>query len=258
MNFFNKITIAICLLLALSCSKDKDEPIIVGDGVTKDLNKKPTGSSANDFLAATNYTSLVIEIVYVDGFKPNTASIQNLKTFLETRLNKPNGITIIEKKIPALGLAPYSNDDLVLVEDTFRSYYNNQSILSLYVFFADGGSQEDTSNSFVLGTAYRNTSFVIYEDTILNNTGGLGQPSRTNLETVVMLHEIGHLLGLVDLGSSMQTPHSDSTHAKHCNNENCLMFWKTETGDVFDSLLGGNIPDLDTNCINDLQANGGK
>jgi len=257
MNTISKITFASFLLFFLSCSTDKNDTNI-GDGTNKDLNRKPTGSSANDFLAATNYTSLIIEIVYVDGFKPNNASIQNLKTFLENLLNKPNGITIVEKKLPLLNLAPYNNDDLILVEETFRSFYNNQSILTLYVFFADGGSESDTNNSFVLGTAYRNTSFVIYEDTILNNSGGLGQPTRTNLETVVMQHEMGHLLGLVDLGSPMQIPHLDTSHDKHCNNENCLMFWKTETNDIFDLLLSGNIPSLDSNCIADLQANGGK
>lgn len=257
MNTINKITFALFLLFVLSCSSDKNDTNI-GDGTNKNLNRKPTGSSANDFLAATNYTSLIIEIVYVDGFKPNNASIQNLRTFLENLLNKPNGITIVEKKLPLLNLAPYNNDDLILVEETFRSFYNNQSVLTLYVFFADGGSESDTNNSFVLGTAYRNTSFVIYEDTILNNSGGLGQPTRTNLETVVMQHEMGHLLGLVDLGSPMQTPHLDNSHNKHCNNENCLMFWKTETNDIFDLLLSGNIPSLDSNCIADLQANGGK
>lgn len=257
MNTITKKVFILFLLFTFSCSSDKNNSS-VGDGTNKNLNKKPTGSSANDFLSATNYSSLVLEIVYVDGFKPSSSSIQNLKTFLESRLNKPNGISIIEKKIPALNLAPYSNDDLILVEETFRSFYNNQNILSLYAFFADGGSVNDTNDSFVLGTAYRNTSFVIYEETILNNSGGIGQPSRTNLETVVMQHEMGHLLGLVNLGSSMQTPHADLAHNNHCNNENCLMFWKTETGDIFDALLNGNTPSLDSNCIDDLQANGGK
>jgi hypothetical protein len=32
--------------------------------------------------------------------------------------------------------------------------------------FIDGASASDSGNSYVLGTAYRNTSFVIYEKTI--------------------------------------------------------------------------------------------
>jgi predicted Zn-dependent protease len=257
MNQISKVTTIIILFFILSCSSDKSETEI-GDGITPNLNLKPTGSSANDFLAGSNYTSLVVEIIYVEGFKPNDASIQNFKTFLENRLNKPNGITIIEKKIDSPNLAPYSIEDLELVEESFRSFYNNQNILTLYAFFADGGSINDNNNSFVLGTAYKNTSFVIYENTIMNNSGGLGQPNRTNLETVVMQHEMGHLLGLVNLGTPMQTVHNDTTHDKHCNNENCLMYWKTETGDIFNTLLGGEIPTLDTACILDLQANGGK
>jgi hypothetical protein len=33
-------------------------------------------------------------------------------------------------------------------------------------FFADGKSSKDTDTSVILGTAYRNTSFVIYEQTV--------------------------------------------------------------------------------------------
>lgn len=253
-----KILLSIGLISFITaCSTDKDKDV-VGNGINKEVNRKPTGTSANAFLSASNYTSLAIELVYVDGFRPNSASIQNLKTFLEDRLNKPAGISIIEKKISSPGLAPYTNNEVILVEDTFRTLFNNQSILTLYIYFADGGSTSDTSSSMVLGTAYRNTSFVIYEDTILENSDGIGQPSRTDLETVVMLHEMGHLLGLVNLGSTMQNPHLDTSHDKHCDNSDCLMYWEAETGNIFGSIIGGNIPQLDANCIADLQANGGK
>jgi hypothetical protein len=41
-----------------------------------------------------------------------------------------------------------------------------QTKLQFGHFFADGKSSKDTDTSVILGTAYRNTSFVIYEQTV--------------------------------------------------------------------------------------------
>ena len=42
---------------------------------------------------------------------------------------------------------------------------------------------------------------VIFGKTIHDNSGALGQTSRTKLESTVLDHEFGHILGLVDIGS---------------------------------------------------------
>lgn len=77
------------------------------------------------------------------------------------------------------------------------------------------------------------------------------------VEQSVMKHEVGHILGLVNLGAPMQTNHQDAEHGKHCINENCLMYWATETGNFISNLTGSSPPQLDANCIADLRANGG-
>jgi hypothetical protein len=62
----------------------------------------------------------------------------------------------------------------------------------------------------------------------------------------------------VDIGSPMQTPHSDPEDPAHCNNKDCLMFKSVETTDLLGILLSGKTPELDPNCLSDLKANGGK
>ncbi len=107
--------------------------------------------------------------------------------------------------------------------------------------------------------AYRNTSFVIFEETIKEFSGQPLAPSTTVLETTVLNHEFSHLLGLVNAGTTPQSNHQDEEHGRHCNIEHCLMNWTAETGEgLLNSISGGTVPSLDDQCINDLQVNGGK
>ncbi|MBA2563113.1 MAG: hypothetical protein H0V14_09415, partial [Chitinophagaceae bacterium] len=83
-----------------------------------------------------------------------------------------------------------------------------------------------------------------------------GQVTRTQLLTTLLKHEFGHLMGLVDQGSPMQTPHRDFTNGAHCINPECLMYYNIETADA--GILNNPIPSPDANCMADLKANGGK
>jgi hypothetical protein len=219
--------------------------------------KQAVGASATDYLRGSTYTKLHLEIVYVDGFKPNDGSVANLKQWLEQRLHKPGGVVVTYRNIPApAGVSTYTAAKLREIEDTHRQSTFLADEIPLYMFFADKGYEADAGNSKVLGVAYRNTSTVIFEKTIHDYSGGIGEPARVVLETTVMLHEAAHLLGLVDNGTPMVQAHR--AQGAHCDNQNCLMYHAVETTDFIGNLLGGNIPQLDQNCLDDLKANGGR
>ncbi|MBC7606487.1 MAG: membrane metalloprotease [Burkholderiales bacterium] len=255
MKFFKLITLALFVTL-ISCASDKDKPAIE-DGKNPVPNLQSVGSSANNFLSAAKYDAVVVEVLYVTGFQPTAQTLINLKQFMEARLNKPAGITIVEKQISSPGNSPYDNPEIIQIESNHRTKYNNGNVLALYIFFADGNAIGDSSNTFTLGRAYRNTSFVVFENSIKGLSDAIGEANRVDLETTVVEHELGHLLGLVNLGSTMQTEHLDEAHDKHCDNENCLMYWEAEGNGVMQMMLSGNIPVLDNNCLADLIANGG-
>lgn len=244
------------LFLLAACSKDEDDP----ENFNKDrnLNKKGVGFSAHDLLAADKYKSVVVEIQYVQGFEPTAAAVSNLKTFMEARLNKPEGIVFKQKQLPPIGKASYSTEDIAALENQYREEFTSPNQLAIYFLFADGPYAGNTSSGAVLGQAYWNTSMVVFGKTVQELSGGLGQPSQASLETVILNHELGHILGLVNVGTAMQTNHQDAQNGAHCTNKNCLMYWGVETGDVIQNLIGGSIPQLDQDCLNDLRANGGK
>lgn len=246
-------------LVCYSCSSSISEENIDNPTVTINENRQPTGSSANDLLSDINFKKITVEMAFVEGFEPTETAKNNFKTFLENRINKPEGIEFITNEIPSTGKTVYTLEEVVDLEKEYRTKYNTNTTIAVWVLFINGKSSNDTNSSSVLGTAYWNTSFVIYEETIHNLSDSSFDPDRSMLETSVINHEFGHILGLTNLGTSLQSDHEDQEHPKHCDEEDCLMYWAAETSQGIGNMLsGGIVPTLDAQCLADLKANGGK
>jgi hypothetical protein len=236
-----------------ACSKS-DSGYVNNPGTPEYLHNRPVGASARELLSAATYLSLKVEILYMTGYAPDPAAISHLQSTLTDLLNKPGGVSIVTKEIPASSSGTMSVNDVIAIEKIHRTAFTSSSEIAVCITYTNG----KFTDAGTLGVAYRNTSAALFGGTIHSNSGGIGQVSRTKLEATVLEHEISHLLGLVDIGSPMQTPHKDAAHGNHCNNSNCLMHYASETTDILGFLLTGNIPSLDANCRADLQANGGK
>lgn len=260
MKYFTKaLSILYVFFLLTSCKDQPLAPEKKEEIVPQiNLNNKSVGESAHDLLASEDYNYLQVEIQYIQGYAPTQIALDNLKNFLVQRLNKPKGIEYIFTTVKSPLKSSYSVSEIAELEEKFRTVYTKGDTIGVYFFFADAGYYEDSDNSKVLGIAYRNTSMALFQKTIHSLSGGINQPERSKLETVVLNHEVGHILGLVNVGSPMETFHQDETHGKHCNNTTCLMHYTVETGNVISNILGGNLPELDENCLQDLKANGGK
>ncbi len=249
-----KQTLAALLLVVVCFSQCSKTDSTTGLTTSNNLNVKAVGSSARDFLSAANYSSIKVQIQYMPGFAPDAGALNNLTNFLSSLINKPAGISFTQTQIAASGKATLTLDEIAALEKTNRTNYTTGNVLAVHVLYTDAAY----STSNVLGLAYRNTSLVIFGPTVVNNSGGANQTTRTKLETTVYEHEFGHLLGLTNLGSTMVTPHEDANHNSHCNNSSCLMYYTTQTTVMGGILLSGPIPSLDANCKADLTANGGK
>ena len=243
----------ICSLLILTSSL-----FMVFVSCHKTENSIDPKVTPNDFLSGTKYDKLIIEVNYVSGYEPTEATINSMVSFLETKINKPGGIEIQKKEISSGQTSFYTLTDIQNIEKHNRKNTISGNTLAAYILFIDKDySLNANTQSKVLGITYGKSSIVIFENTIRQYSGGITQPSVTRLETIVVEHEFGHLLGLTNNGSKMQVSHQDSPNGSHCSNENCLMHYSVETTDVIDNLMN-NIPTLDNNCLNDLKANGGK
>lgn len=251
-----KLLYAGLLALAFGCSSDSDGGSMVEDGTNPKPNQKAAGSSAHDFLSDDDYQSLTIEILYIGQYRPSDAAVASLQNFMDARLNKPGGVHITLREIDSPGTSPYTTAEIRQLEADNRTAYNDVGELALCILFVDGKSSSDTNTSAVLGTAYLNTSCVIYENTVFAFSNGVNQPPRAIMEGTVLQHELCHLLGLVNFGTDMVTDHEDDEHKRHCDNPNCLMYWASQNRVM--NLQTSQVPSLDANCIADLQGNGGK
>ncbi|NND62734.1 MAG: membrane metalloprotease [Flavobacteriaceae bacterium] len=253
-----KILFLLTIVFVLSACKSDDTEEMVEDPTAE--NKKALGTSAEDILSNDIYSSITVEIAFPPAFGPTETAKINLRNFLEERVNKPGGITFIETPIPLQSGSPFTISEIRDIEEDVRTQYTEGTNLAIFIYFSGGKSSNDTQTTVTLGTAYRNTSIVVFESTLK----ALTQSNPENLpvlESTTLNHEFGHILGLTNIQEDdIHTEHEDPDHLKHCFVEECLMYF--DATNVTRSMVSrmfskGTVPVLDPLCIEDLQAKGG-
>ncbi|MDT0676770.1 hypothetical protein [Autumnicola musiva] len=253
----NKLLLILVLFsFTVSCTKDNED---LSDRIDKSVNLRGLGDSASELLSDEEFTSMNLEIVYVRGYAPDSDALEMFKNFLERRTFKPDGINISLRAVESSGEAPFEIEEIVEIEKQERTVYSAGDEIAVFIYYADGSNENDEDNKVILGSAFRNTSMVIYGKTIEDFVAKPGNPSRNTVEAAVLNHEFGHLLGLVDIGTEAQSDHADSENDGHCTTSGCLMRSSIEFGYGISNMLDENgVPMLDDLCIRDLQANGGR
>lgn len=79
----------------------------------------------------------------------------------------------------------------------------------------------------VLGVSIGTTGVIAMFKPVINGTGMLPGVRRF-VEQTTLVHEFGHVAGLVNNGVTMTTAHHDSAHGAHCTNTDCVMYWQNE------------------------------
>jgi len=93
-------------------------------------------------------------------------------------------------------------------------------------------------NRGVLGVAVRGDVLAIFIDQV-RSAGGLVGNSE-GVQRAVLLHEAGHILGLVDL--VLDTGREDPQHPGHSSSRGSVMYWAVESSAI-GQVFGANPPD---------------
>jgi hypothetical protein len=121
----------IAVLLFFSTVACKKETAFTNNPDADDLHNNAVGFSANQLLSAGTYNSLKIEVQYMTGYAPDAAALNHLQSVLTAYLNKPSGITIVTKEIPASSSTTLSIDQV----RKQNSVYNGRRDWSLFLIY---------------------------------------------------------------------------------------------------------------------------
>lgn len=219
------------------------------------------GSAYKQFLSVS-HPKMIVEIDSQTGEGPRTDAVNLLKQRIGERLNKPGGVVFEQRDISIQAQASWTASELRALERDHRDHDTSVGTAVMYILYVGGGYEKDSPDGKVLGVAYSPSSIAIFKDNV-DSTRPLGPIpifSSGDVEKAVLVHEFGHLLGLVNLGLPMQTPHEDTSdeHRGHSNNQGSVMYWAVES-DYLSRIFNGPPPtQFDSNDIADMRAGGGK
>lgn len=203
----------------------------------------PVGSAARQILQPEPFTEIVIEIAFVEGREPNSATLAHLQDEIGRGAQKT--VTIDTHEIPG-GKGLYSSDDIRNLSQSRRTETAAPKA-SVFLAFLDGRFAE---NDQALGVAVAATVAAVFPDRI-GSLSQLLQPG--GVERAVAVHEVGHILALVNLGYESASDREDPEHPNHSSNKSSVMYWAVETLSVADVFRAGPPDRFDEADIADLR-----
>lgn len=178
---------------------------------------------------------LVVEIQPVNDLTINPKALERVKSRLdEYKICREKDITFITKPSISAPKAAWWSSELRMLHQNHRTLHDtNISDRSLVLFLVNvPGIYLESGKQSVAGLAYDDDNFIVY----------FGSHS-VDVQSSVIIHEIGHIIGLVDRSRREGDP-VNPDRPPHCNNEKCVMYWISNRNGRFDELCQRDIQTL--------------
>ncbi|MGH2728627.1 MAG: hypothetical protein ACRDKS_16775, partial [Actinomycetota bacterium] len=153
------------------------------------------GAMAKTYLRSSPARSLVVEVDWMSGRKPSSAALSHLESILKRELSKPDGVDVRLGAEMVITRTSWTVADLVAAEKQFRSEHSAGSRATMWIAYLGGSFAENDS---ALGAAFAASAAVVFRDRIGEATSAILLASE--IERSVIVHEAGHLLGMVNIG----------------------------------------------------------
>ena len=204
-----------------------------------------TGECKYEILRGNEYSRLHIEVNYVTGNAPDSDALNLLKQRIKEVSDKST-VTVSQSSFGSTDNS-YTLEEIIELESSERTEFKEGNTFVVHILYLNG---EYSDNSQALGIAYSGTSFVMFKEKIEDASFLL--ISSKDIEKAVIVHEFGHLLGLVNKGYQSPHDHEDPDHPHHSNNEESVMYWAIESQDIANQLDGEPPNNFDEYDLDDL------
>ena len=196
------------------------------------------------------YRELVIEIDHAPGYNPESSTVSLLKERLGQVCDKPDVIRIELNEVDFSETTTWTADKVRDIGHETMDSSPQTSVLRWHVIMPEGKYSDES----VLGVAVDASTIALFSDSIDDATSIFNpRISDEDIENSVMVHEFGHLLGLVNLVYTSPADHEDSEHPGHSNNEDSVMYWAVETVTI-SAWFSGDLPtEFDQDDLDDLE-----
>lgn len=253
---------------------DSSDPATTGPGVTTDeAGTSTTGPDVEppivpaDFIRAEPYSRLVLEVDAARGWAPRAEAMTAIPDALDAVLDKPDGVqAVLDATLEPVGEDHvWTFSELNALAEATADLEVEANTVKMHVLFVDGSYAGDDPDAVILGLAWGRSKLALFSQTIAVSCQGQVGPGLeerlcAGTERSVWVHEIGHLLGLVDNGTPMITDREDPDHPHHDINEDCVMYWAAERQNAVQHLASKLIDsdiaylDFDDACLADIAA----
>ena len=204
-----------------------------------------TGQCRYEILRANEYSTIHLEINYVTGNSPDSDALNLLKQRIKEVTDKST-VTVNQNSFGSTQNS-YTLEEILEIEDEERTRFKSGNTFVIHILYLNG---EYKDNDQTLGLAYSGTSFVMFKEKIEDAAFLL--ISAKDIEKSVIVHEFGHLLGLVNNGYQSPHDHEDPQHPHHSNNEDSVMYWAIESQDIANQIDGEPPNNFDSYDLDDL------
>lgn len=192
------------------------------------------GAMNHEYLQGSAATRLIVEVDHTTDTPPNDSARSQLISTINQYSNKPTGVVTSGANSFPAPKNSYTNQDIQNLIREHRSNYSSGDTATLYILYLNGSY---AGNENALGLAFNASTFVVFKDRI--NAATTALVFAGEIERAVLVHELGHLWGLVNINYESEIDHEDKNRPNHSNNRSSVMYWAVEDVSVANVLSGG-------------------